>query len=157
MWPASGEIEAPVVAGHVRLRERLEVRLRPRRLDVALAAGAPPEGDAALALRARRLTRLARRRSIAASLRRAVREAHDGVPRSFGRIGVTRAQVAAARAELTALADTLARPGPVAAQGVAEALILLTDGTGPLYNPGSHAILRSLAVSAARDLRPWDG
>ena len=61
----------------------------------------------------------------------------------------------AAREELAELADTLDDPGPVAAGGVAQALLLLTDGTGPLYNPFSATSLRAWAERAARDLRPW--
>lgn len=61
----------------------------------------------------------------------------------------------AASEELTILADTLADPGPVAAGGVAQAWILLTDGTGPLYNARSRTSLCARAARAARDLRPW--
>jgi hypothetical protein len=38
---------------------------------------------------------------------------------------------------------------------VAQALLLLTDGTGPLYNPSTHSTLRAGASRAARELRPW--
>ena len=63
--------------------------------------------------------------------------------------------MAAASEELSALADTLAEPGPVAASGVAQAWILLTDGTGPLYNPDSRTSLCAGAARAVRELRPW--
>jgi hypothetical protein len=52
---------------------RLSARLRSRRLDEALARGTPPETAAPLALRARRLTTLSRRRSIADGLRCVIR------------------------------------------------------------------------------------
>jgi len=146
---------SPVVAGRPTLSDRMSARWRPRRLDRALADGAPPEASPALALRARRLTELARRRSLAGSLRRILREAPDDPRPSHGRIRPDRNGVEAARDELAALADGLTDPRPVAAHGVAQALLLVTDGTGPLYNPGSRASLRAGAARAARELRPW--
>ena len=137
------------------LRARLAARWRSRRLDQALAAGVPPEAGAALALRAEELTELNRRRSIAGALRQVLREAREGAPLEPARIRPDRRRVAAARTELSALADTLEDPGPVAANGVAQAWILLTDGTGPLYNPYSRTSLCAGAARAARELRPW--
>ena len=126
--------------------------MRSRQLDLALARGAAPEATAPLALRARRLTSLWHRRAIAASYRRLVSEAREAGPKTPGRMIPPRSQVGAASDELSRLADELARPGPVAAQGVAEALLLLSDGTGPLHNPRSNAILRACVASAAENL-----
>jgi hypothetical protein len=67
----------------------------------------------------------------------------------------SRGSVWAAREELRRLAEMLEDPGPVAAGGVAQARILLTDGTGPLYNPQSRTTLLSGAARAVRELRPW--
>jgi hypothetical protein len=134
------------------LLARLSARLRSRQLDEALARGAPAESAAPLALRARRLTALSRRRAIADGLRRVVRETCRGMPPWEARISPHVSQVIAASDELIRLADTLAIPGPVAARGVAEAWILLTDGTGPLYNVNSTANLRARAASAANNL-----
>jgi hypothetical protein len=132
--------------------DRLSARLRSRQLDDALARGTPPETAAPLALRARRLTTLSRRRAIADGLRRAIRDAW-GVPPSQARTSPRRSQVVAASEDLTRLADFLASPGPVAARGVAQAWILLTDGTGPLYNANSTASVRARAASAGKNLR----
>jgi hypothetical protein len=132
---------------------RLSARVRSRQLDEALAVGTPPESAAALALRARRLTRLSRRRVIAGGLRRVIRDTCRGVPPSQVRIAPRRSQVIAASEDLARLADALAIPGPVAARGVAQALILLTDGSGPLYNPNSTASLQGRAASAADNLQ----
>jgi hypothetical protein len=157
-WAAerrAGQPDGLVVAGRPRVRDRVAARWRSRRIDLALAAGASPEAVASLALRARWLTDLSRRRSMAGALRRVVRQADEGAPPSSVRIIPCRARVAAASGELSLLADTLAHPGPVAARGVAQAWILLTDGTGPLYNPSSPESLRGRAVSAAVNLRPW--
>ena len=131
---------------------RLSARVRSRQLDRALAEGTPPEATAALALRARRLTKLSRRRTIASGLRHVIRDTCSGVPPSRARISPRRSQVIAASEDLAQLADALAIPGPVAARGVAQAWILLTDGTGPLYNPNSTGNLRARAANAADNL-----
>jgi hypothetical protein len=134
------------------LRDRAVARLRARHLDLALATGAPPEATAVLALRARRLTALGTRRSIADTYRRLVREAREGATGGRARLIPSTGRVIAASDELTGLADKLSTPGPVDAQGVAEALLLLSDGTGPLYNSRSQATLRASAARAAQDL-----
>jgi hypothetical protein len=131
-------------------------RVRSRQLDDALALGTPPESDGALALRARRLTTLRRRRVISRGLRRVIHDTAWGAPPSQARISPRRTQVIAANDELTRLADVLASPGPVAARGVAQAWILLTDGTGALYNANSTANLRTRAASAANSLQLAD-
>ena len=132
--------------------DRLSALLRARQLDEALARGAPPETAAPLALRARRLTSLSRRRLIADGLRRVIRDTRRGPPRPKTKIPPRLSQVIAARDELTRLANDLATPGPVAAHGVAQAWILLTDGTGPLHT-NSPVNLRAGATNAANDLR----
>ena len=152
---ADGLLAGPVHVEQPGLRARLAARWRPRRLDLALAGGVPPEANAALALRAQELTELTRRRSIADAFRVLVHESRVGAPIAPARIKPDRRRVAAATEELNALADTLADPGPVAATGVAQAWILLTDGTGPLYNPYSRTSLCAGAARAARELRPW--
>jgi hypothetical protein len=147
--------EKLLVAERPRLRDRLAARWSPRRLDRALASGTPPEAGAALALRARELTELSRRRTIARSFREVLREACEGARRSYGQVGPARASVVAASEELAVLADTLEAPGPVAAPGVAQAWMLLTDGTGPLYDPESRVSLRARTVAATQQLRAW--
>jgi hypothetical protein len=146
----------PQIAPQEGVRARLSARLRSRQLDEALAEGTAPETAAPLALRARQLTTLARRRAIADGLRRAIHYTSRGVPAPRALISPGRSQVTDASDELTRLADALASPGPVAARGVAQAWILLTDGTGPLYNANSTANLRAGAASAADNPRLED-
>lgn len=93
--------------------------------------------------------------SIADALRQVLCEAPDDRRTSTVRITPSRAAVQDAGEELWVLAETLADPGPVAAQGVAQAELLLTDGTGPLYNPRRRPGLRETAARAASRLRPW--
>jgi hypothetical protein len=109
----------------------------------------------ALALRAQRLTEPEWRWSMAGALRRLVREANVDRRQRLGRVTPDLPAVRSATEELNRLADTLDDPGPVAAQGVARAWLLLTDGTGPLYNARSRASLCAGAARAVRDLRPW--
>jgi hypothetical protein len=144
-----------VVAERPRVRDRLATHWRARRLDRALADGVPPEASAALALRAQRLTEPDRRWSIAGALRRVVSEADEDHRPTLGRVRPNPRAVKAASEELNRLADTLDDPGPVAAHGVAQAWILLTDGTGPLYNPTSCAALAARVAQAAKQARPW--
>ncbi len=144
-----------VIAKQLRLRDRLAARWRSRRLDRALAEGTPPEASAALALRAQRLTEPDHRSTIAEALRRILHDADHGQLPALGRVTPARRWVTAARDELSLLAETLDDPGPVAAGGVAQAWLLLTDGTGPLYNPYNRINLRAGAARAARELRPW--
>jgi hypothetical protein len=152
----AGAADGFVLVQRPSLWDRLATRVRPRRLDRALAGGTPPEASAALALRAQQLTEPESRGSIAQALRRILREAQQGPRPALGRVIPSRARVRAAREELSRLADTLEDPGPVDAVGVAQALLLLTDGTGPLYNPDSRASLCAGAERAAQELRPWE-
>jgi hypothetical protein len=151
----TGPLDGLVVARRSRLRDRLVARVRARRLDRALAQGTPPEASAPLALRAQRLTEPEHRASIARDLRRVMREANVSPWPEFARIKPSQGRVLGAREELRRLAEMLEDPGPVAAAGVAQARILLTDGTGPLYNPYSRNTLVGGAARAVRELRPW--
>lgn len=144
-----------VVAEQPRLRDRVSAHWRARWLDRDLAEGVPPEASAALALRAERLTEPDWRWSMAGALRRVLRDANANRHQRLGRVTPNRLAVNSAAEELNRLADTLDDPGPVAAQGVARAWLLLTDGTGPLYNPHSRTSLCGVAARALRDLRPW--
>jgi hypothetical protein len=124
-----------LVATRPGIRDRLEARVAARRLDHALAAGIYPETSSALALRARRLTGPRRRRTMADGYHRLPREA--------------RGRVDSAGYELERLAETLESPGPVTAQGAAQAWLLLTDGTGPIHNADAPIGVR---VAAERTL-----
>jgi len=148
------DLPALHIAPPERLRDRLVARLRTVSLDTALANGTPSEADAALALRARRLTNVPRRRELALAIRHLVREADRGGARSYLRVSPLSDRVSAASRELAMLAEKLAEPTPVCARGVAQALLLLTDGTGPLYNPRSEGSVRDRAASAVANLTP---
>ncbi|MBV9917387.1 MAG: hypothetical protein JO153_12865 [Solirubrobacterales bacterium] len=148
----SGSGEHLVVAARPRFRDRIAARLASHRLDLALAAGVPAETSPALALRARQLRDFEERRALAGSIRRLVGQAEPGRPHSSARIIPSVGHVTAARDALGTLADALADPRPVRVRGVAQARLLLTDATWPLYNPRCERTLRTQARVATENL-----
>lgn len=135
-------------------RLRLGVALHRHRLDHELAGGADPDLSPELGLRAAQLIEDRKRRQIARSLRSAVREAES--PRApFGSaVPVRRDTTAAVRSTMLGLADRLDGPLPVSAEGVARALALLTDGTGPLYHRDAPMALADELWEIADTLAP---
>jgi len=137
----------------VRPWDRLLAWLHSPRLDFALAAGASPDATVALSLRAQTLVRTRARRALAQAARRVLAEAaqpsaaHVPVP-------VCRDRVQDCAPELEDLIHRLLAPGPVAAQGIAQASALLTDATSPLYHRANRDNLRARVVSAAHALDP---
>jgi hypothetical protein len=132
----------------VRVRDRIEARVRTHHLDGRLADGVPPERGAALSLRARRLTEPGFAAFLARRVHAIVREAVVGrVPRA--QIAVRLAAVAGVSAELDDLARRLVAPRPPALRGLAQVSVLLGDGSGPLYSSLAEEDLRS-AVRRAR-------
>ena len=116
---------------------RLIAWFRAGRLDRALAGGVSPDATAPLALRAQRLLRSSMRRDLAASAERILAAASQP---SAARLAVPpcREQVMAAAPDLRELIGRLSDPGPASVRGIAEAGILLTDASGPLYNRHSE-------------------
>ncbi len=135
-------------------RLRLTVALHRHRLDNELARGADRGSSPALGLRAAQLVEDRTRRRIARSLRSAVREAES--PRApFGSaVPVRRDTTAAVRSAMLGLAERLEGPLPVSAEGVARALGLLTDGTGPLYHREAQVALADELWEIADTLAP---
>jgi hypothetical protein len=120
------------------LSKRLWVKLHRHRLDHQLADGLDPLDLTERALRATQLAAMPAQRRTARSLRRVVKEA--GRPTGLAleaTIPVSQRAVLTWRQGLLGLADRLERPEPVNPCGVARALVLLTDGVGPLYDPGA--------------------
>jgi hypothetical protein len=143
-----------IVARPARLRERLAARIRATRLDAELARGVAPEARAPLALRARALGEYRIRSALGRQIRRIVDDARG--PHDLGRAQVPtrRDEVLAAALELDELAERLLTPGPVAAGGLAQVRLLLTDGASPLYFRGAPEGLRGAVDRALTALRP---
>jgi hypothetical protein len=142
-----------LVAARPRLRDWLAAHVAASRLDRQLAAGRSPEATPALALRAQLLVRPSRRRAVADALNLLMTRAIDP-PATPTVILPCRDRVQQAAADLAALASCLLTAGPVAARGVAEANILLSDGRGPLYNRRNCEDLPARVRSVIRDLDP---
>ena len=130
---------------------RARVFRRRATLDCLLAAGADPSWDRELALRAAQIGAPRSRRALAASLQRAVWEAHEP-PHWDCRAPLDRRAVRAATPELSALALELTLEAAPAAQGIALATQLLRDPRSPIYAPGGEEALRAAAVIARRAL-----
>src|SRR6266568_3472745 len=67
---------------------------------------------------------------------------------------LVRACVVEAAPELARLASRLQAVGPVEAKGVAQVRVLLSDGTGPLYDGAAPEDLRAAALGALAALAP---
>jgi hypothetical protein len=133
----------------VRLRDRLRARLRAYSLDRRLAEGEPPESDAALSLRARRLVAPRTAALLAAALQRVLRDAVVPQAARPGGMPTRRGAVRDAAAEIDDLARRLVAPAPVSVRGIAQVGLLVSDGTGPLYSALAHEDL----VAAVRRAR----
>jgi hypothetical protein len=126
----------------------LAARVMTARLDRELAAGRPPGWSGPSMARADRL--------VSPPFRAALADDWDRVPRLPARPRwlLRRDAVAAAEPAIRLLTARLRAPRPVTARGVALANELLTDGTGPLYNPASAVPLAAALAEAAALLDP---
>jgi hypothetical protein len=138
-----------LVLGEPRIRDHIRARLHARALDAALAAGASPESTTGLALRAVRITRPATRDQLARSLERILIAAlRPGGLRPTPLTRCRRQVVAEASDDLEALIARLRTPGPIAARGAAQVIILLSDGAGPLHLGTTEPDLRTATRQA---------
>lgn len=148
-----------VCARPASLAERLQSHLFGHGLDRALAAGACPEGQVLLALRAQQLASPAVRQETARCVGRLLEA--DAAPRQpySAASWLQRQRVETARPELERLRDTLASPVPISVRGVAMVRVLLTDGGGPLFWAGARPDLRTVVTQAITELSrsPLDG
>lgn len=115
-----------LILARLRPWHRVLARCAAPRLDRELAAGASPEASARLAARATQLTSMTARRHLAAGLRRIPAAAGDPATVTVltarpAWLPLARAQIRQSAGPLAVLADALAAPGPVPAQGVAMA------------------------------------
>jgi hypothetical protein len=148
LTPACARHADVVEPRRVRLRDRIEARVRFHHLDRQLADGVPPERSAALSLRAHRLVDPAFGTALGRRLHAIVREAIlHRVPRA--QVAVRLAAVADLAAELDELARRLVSPLPPAVRGIAQVSMLLSDGAGPLYSSVAEEDLGA-AVRRAR-------
>lgn len=125
------------------LRCRLRVQFYRARLDQQLAEGFGGDSVEDRALRGRQLAGRRTRRRLARSLRARVKDVDRPIgPHLSAAVPVSRKAVLSAREGLLGLAERLESTDPVNPCGVARVLMLLTDGTGPLYGPSAADRLR---------------
>jgi len=141
------------VRGRIRARDRLVARWRALKLDRAIADGAAPTTDAALALRAQALVGRRTRRDLSHTLERILRQ--SAVPASLGpRMVARRDRVYDAKDDLALLARRLGSATQVDARGVARVRVLLSDASGPLYWRRNKEDLRTRVRDAIEALEP---
>ncbi len=129
--------------------------LRRASLDARLAAGEDPQSAPDLALRARQLCDLDARRRLGRDLLGILRRAETWRWSLTSTIAPATAAIGDARPALIQLAVALRSPEPVRAQGVAQVLVLLRDGNGPLYAHGDEpGALYFAARDAMLAMRP---
>lgn len=122
-------------------------------LDARLAAGHPPENSTLAAVRASRLVALDARLKLARSWELLLIQARREPPRSSMRAPIRRAQITAAERDIRELMNELSAQAPVPVRGVAMAGCLLTDGTGPVYNPSHPTSVRRAVREVVAILR----
>lgn len=137
------------------LRLRLKVWRERVQLDAALAAGADPALDSALALRARQLTDPTSRRALANAITNVLEAAGEPAEarRPEGsRPPLQREAIATARDRLMVVADQLRRRAAIPAQGAALASLLVWDSASPLYSPIAEVSVLVWAQTLAESL-----
>jgi len=137
----------------VRPLDRLLAWLHAPRLDTALAAGASPDATVGLALRARTLVRVRARRALAHAAWRVLAESVQP-PSGHVSVPVCRDRVQDCAPELEDLIRRLLAPGPVSAQGIAQASALLSYASSPVYHRANPDNLRARVLSATHALDP---
>lgn len=135
-----------------RLRDRLRARLGALRLDRALAAGASPDSELLLSLRAETLISMTNRHALARALRRAVADAGRSLQPLGPVLPLARRDILRHRDLIQELAGLLDGPGPVDLRGLAAVEVLLRDGAGPLYTTGRDDALRIRLEAALTSL-----
>jgi len=117
----------------IRLRDRLAAHRRSLTLDRALAGGASPDSDAALALRAQALIGQPARRELANQIRRIIAYAQRPTSAWSPVVIISHRLIQAVELDLSQLTIRLLAEEPVDVRGLASVRTLLCDGCGPLY------------------------
>jgi hypothetical protein len=133
--------------------DRLVARTLATRLDRQLASGCPPQWSLPLTIRARKIVSSAGRGELARRWTNVLDLASRGpFPRSPRALRC--GAVMAADADVREMISVLISGIPIDARGAAMASSLLTDGTGPLYNPRSQVRLSTAVGEAVRRMDP---
>ncbi len=118
------------------------------RLEQKLASGVSPDSDVLLSLHAQTLNSAATRRRLARSYRRFVVES-TRIPNPRGApVPLARREILRSRDLVEELAEVLERCEPVDTRGLAQATLLIRDGSSPFYGPELVGALRPLLREA---------
>jgi hypothetical protein len=123
--------------------------------DEGLAAGRSPDGGRLRAARARALVAPACRDRLARDWESLLRAAGERPVPLDVRAPLCRRRILAAETDIRQLASALRAPLPVPVRGVAMAAMLLTDGSGPVYNGACATDLGAAVQEAIRRTDPW--
>ena len=140
--------------------ERFVSHVRAARLDRDIATGASPDSNAFLALLALALVQPCDVADAGARIPAPGGRGADNsaLRRLDPRIPIQRDSILDAADALQMLIDRLLMAAPVPARGVAQALLLLTDGVGPVYmpeRPRRPPWARPRSCGPARPLSNW--
>jgi hypothetical protein len=127
---------------------RVAVLARRRELDARLAAGDNPLSSRALALRARQLHDPTIRQALAKGIEKVVTTARRASP--WSAVVVPRGLSPAAECDLLSIAARLRGSEPIGERGAAITSALISDGTGPLYDPAATDRLEARIALALR-------
>ena len=129
---------------------RLRVRAARRRLDLEIAAGAPPQESPARSVRAGQLATPGIRRSIATVLETILESAEERQHDPCSSLVLEHEAVLEARDGLLDLAGVLRSDEPLAPRALALAVVLAEHPDSPLVSPSAtHTIRQALAEIAA--------
>jgi hypothetical protein len=132
---------------------RLTALWRATALDRQLAAGAPPETNVLLAIRAQLIASPAWCQRLASDWRHAVEPPTAPVALFSPRAPVCRDRIAAATPDTQRMLAYLVASGPKAARGVAMARLILSDARGPLFD---HRCATDLATALRQAVHLMD-
>jgi hypothetical protein len=132
---------------------RLAAQLFAPSLDLKLAGGAHPASSPLLAARAQQLATTRYRRSLADSWLDLLVEVRRARSLFDPSVPVLRGRVIAADDQIHSLADTLVSPLPTV-RGLAMAVAILRDGSGPLFNLTSAKTLTASIEEVVAQLNP---
>jgi hypothetical protein len=133
---------------------RVCAQLRSHGLDRALASGVSPDSSAALSLRAQALISARARRALARSLQRLIEDARRPLGPFTPMVPICRRKILRSRESLEQLAARLLSGDPVDACGMAKVRLLVTDGSGPVYDRPAAEDLEPAVQQALEALEP---
>jgi hypothetical protein len=139
---------------------RLRARWAATRLDRALAAGASPDRDVGLALRAQQLAGEESRQAMVSALETLTLMARGTAPLGSRWAILSTRRLRAVADELEALAAALAADRAPDVGGLARVRLLLVDGDSPLYGSGrapADDLRAAIAAAGARLSARRDG